>query len=220
MTDPPLRRAMEDHQGRRIQLPYKHVLSFQNNLPMVGDYEHFGFLTANHGHAALIGVFGMLGIAPALYAVRNVAKEVWGPNVGLSGVVILTLTPSGLIQLNHIVERGFWSSRSLQFYQRSIVNTLLWLRILPDTIFIVLGVVPLVLGFLKGFFNMCPVTPIGEPVQEKVRRLAPPLKLPVNRYAAEMPVPRCFSLTCRLAEARAPPRLTRSSGRECGGGIP
>jgi len=168
------------------------VLGFLINLPMVSYYEHGSFLTANHGHAALMGVFGMLAIALALYSVRNVVKEdawpdklfrlsFWGLNVGLLGMVLLTLTPIGIIQLQHIAEFGFWSGRSLEFYQGDTVNTLLWVRILPDTIFIVLGVVPLVLGLLKAFVSMRPATPIEEAVRSEVRHLAPPLDIPVGK---------------------------------------
>ena len=42
------------------------VFGFLINLPSVSYIEHGSFLTANHGHAALMGVFGMLAIALAL----------------------------------------------------------------------------------------------------------------------------------------------------------
>jgi len=147
------------------------VLGFLINLPMVNYYEHGSFLTANHGHAALMGVFGMLAIALALYCVRNLTTEKGyvkrlfqisfvGLNLGLFGMVVLTLMPVGIIQLLHAAEFGFWSARSLEFYQGSGVQALLWLRILPDGIFIVLGVVPLVLGLIQALRNPRPLTPI------------------------------------------------------------
>ncbi|MFT7461836.1 MAG: nitric oxide reductase subunit B [Pseudohongiellaceae bacterium] len=162
------------------------VLGFLINLPMVSYYEHGSFLTANHGHAALMGVFGMLAIALALYCVRNVVREdawagklfrisFWGLNAGLLGMVLFTLTPIGLIQLQHIAEFGFWSGRSLEFYQGDTVNTLLWVRILPDSVFIVFGVVPLVIGLLRALFGMRPATPGDTPVPTEIRHLAPPL---------------------------------------------
>jgi nitric oxide reductase subunit B len=162
------------------------VLGFLINLPMVSYYEHGSFLTANHGHAALMGVFGMLAIGLALYCVRNVVTDkgwsdklfrlsFWGLNTGLLGMVLLTLTPIGFMQVAHTVEFGFWSARSLEFYQQSTVQTLLWVRMLPDMIFIGLGVVPLLLGFWKALRNPRPLTPIEDPVRSELRHIAPPL---------------------------------------------
>jgi nitric oxide reductase subunit B len=161
------------------------VLGFLINLPMVNYYEHGSFLTANHGHAALMGVFGMLAIALALYCVRNVVTEkgwadrlfktsFWGLNIGLLGMVLMTLTPVGIMQLDYVAEHGFWAARSLAFYQQDSVQTLLWLRLLPDGIFIGLGVVPLLLGLWQAFRNPRPLTPIEEPLRDEVRYLAPP----------------------------------------------
>jgi nitric oxide reductase subunit B len=161
------------------------VLGFLINLPMVNYYEHGSFLTANHGHAALMGVFGMLAIALALYCVRNVVTEkgwadglfktsFWGLNIGLFGMVALTLTPVGVMQLDYVAEHGFWAARSLAFYQQDSVQTLLWLRLLPDGIFIGLGVVPLLLGLWQAYRNPRPLTPIEEPLRDEVRYLAPP----------------------------------------------
>jgi len=164
------------------------VLGFLINLPVVNYYEHGSFLTANHGHGALMGVFGMLAIALALYCVRNVTTDdgwsdklfrtsFWGLNVGLLGMILLTLTPVGLLQLDHAAEHGFWSARTLEFYQQDVVQGLLWLRMLPDTIFIVAGIVPLLLGLLRAWRHRRPLTPIEEPVRHELRRLAPPLEL-------------------------------------------
>ena len=162
------------------------VLGFLINLPMVNYYEHGSFLTANHGHGALMGVFGMLAIGLALYCVRNLVTDagwadklfrvsIWGLNVGLFGMIALTLTPIGVLQLDHVIEHGFWSARSLEFYQQSHIQTLLWLRMLPDTIFIGFGVVPLLLGLLHAFRNPRPLTPIEEPLRSELRHIAPPL---------------------------------------------
>jgi nitric oxide reductase subunit B len=151
------------------------VLGFLINLPSVNYFEHGSFLTANHGHAALMGVFGMLAIALALYCVRNTTTDdgwskrlftisFWGLNVGLMGMIVVTLTPVGVMQLVHASEHGFWSARSLAFYQQPVVHALLWARIVPDTIFIGLGVVPLVLGLCRAFRHRRPVTPIERDV--------------------------------------------------------
>jgi nitric oxide reductase subunit B len=147
------------------------VLGVLINLPIVNYYEHGSFLTANHGHAALMGVFGMLAIGLALYCVRNLVTETgwarrlftlsfWGLNAGLLGMVALTLTPVGVLQLQVAASDGFFAARSLEFYNQPVVQALLWLRIVPDTLFIVLGVVPLLLGLLITVRHVRPVAPI------------------------------------------------------------
>ena len=156
------------------------VLGFLINLPAVSYYEHGSFLTANHGHGALMGVFGMMAIALALYCARNTTREdawsdrlftlsFWGLNAGLLGMIVLTLTPVGVMQLVEAAENGFWSARSLEFYRQASVQRLLWLRILPDAVFIGLGVVPLCIGLVRAWRNMRPATPI-EVVPAAVRR--------------------------------------------------
>jgi nitric oxide reductase subunit B len=159
------------------------VLGFLVNLPSVNYYEHGSFLTANHGHGALMGVFGMLAIALALYCVRNTTTEegwksrlftvsFWGLNVGLLGMILVTLTPVGVLQLGHAMDHGFWSARSLAFYQQPIVQGLLWARVVPDAIFIGLGVVPLVAGLVIAFRNARPASPIEKDVSGVDRRVS------------------------------------------------
>lgn len=160
------------------------VLGFLINLPIVNYYEHGSILTANHGHGALMGVFGMLAIALALYCVRNVVTEngyaekwfrrsFWGLNIGLFGMIAITLTPVGSLQLLEAADHGFFAARSLEFYQRPTIQALLWARILPDMVFIGGGVVPLLVGMFHALRNVRPATPIEEPVRREVRRLAP-----------------------------------------------
>jgi nitric oxide reductase subunit B len=159
------------------------VLGFLINLPIVNYYEHGSILTANHGHGGLMGVFGMLAIALALYCVRNVARpeswaprlftlSFWGLNLGLFGMIAITLTPVGVLQLVTAIESGFWSARSLAFYRTDAVQTLFWLRLIPDAVFIGLGVVPLLLGLVRGFRALRPLTPIEPPAVRSPRRPA------------------------------------------------
>jgi nitric oxide reductase subunit B len=157
------------------------VLGFLINLPAVSYFEHGSFLTANHGHAATMGVFGMLAIALALWCMRNVVREdawtnrlftlsFWGLNAGLLGMVVLTLTPVGVMQMLESIRTGFFAARSLEFYQRDSVHTLLWLRMIPDSVFILLGVVPLLAGLARGFFALRAASPapgVGEPSEAR-----------------------------------------------------
>lgn len=141
------------------------VLGFFINLPFVSYFQHGSLLTAAHGHGALMGVYGMLAIALATFSLRNIVdpkywKErwimvgFWGLNIGLMGMILLTLVPIGVMQALESFNNGFWSARSFDFYRQPTVHLLLWLRMIPDTIFIVLGVVPVVAASVYGFLHM------------------------------------------------------------------
>ena len=141
------------------------VLGFFINLPFVSYFQHGSFLTAAHGHGALMGVYGMLALALATFSLRNIVdpkfwKErwimtgFWGLNIGLMGMILLTLVPIGVMQALESFNNGFWSARSFDFYRQPMVHTLLWLRIIPDTIFILAGVMPIVAAMVYGLFHM------------------------------------------------------------------
>ena len=145
------------------------VLGFLINLPAVSYYQHGSFLTPAHGHGALMGVYGMFAIAVLLYTLRNIVKpeawndrilkiSCWGLNIGLAGMILITLLPVGILQLAESYQVGFWAARDPGFYQEPVVRTLLWWRILPDTIFIVFGVLPLAWFVVKSLFRLRPST--------------------------------------------------------------
>jgi nitric oxide reductase subunit B len=158
------------------------VLGFLINLPFVSYFQHGSFLTAAHGHGALMGVYGMLAIALALFSLRNIVEprhwkekwlmvSFWGLNLGLMGMIVITLVPIGVLQALESFNNGFWSARSLGFYEQPIVKTLLWLRMFPDTVFIVLGAVPLVAACTWGLFHMRELREARVEVAEKEREL-------------------------------------------------
>jgi nitric oxide reductase subunit B len=141
------------------------VLGFLINLPFVNYFQHGSFLTAAHGHGALMGVYGMLAIALAVFSLRNIVEPrywkekwimtaFWGLNIGLMGMIVVTLAPIGVMQALESFRNGFWSARSLAFYQQPVVQRLLWLRIVPDSIFIVPGILPLVGAAAYGLMHL------------------------------------------------------------------
>jgi len=102
--------------------------------------------TPVHGHAALFGVYGMLGLALALFCMRAadaqrewnekpLAISFWLLNIGLAAMVLISLLPVGLLQTKASVEVGYWYARSPEFLQTPLMNTLRWLRAVGDTIF-------------------------------------------------------------------------------------
>ena len=134
------------------------IFGFLINLPIVSYYEVGTILTPNHGHAAMMGVFGMLAVALVVFAARQMASDdqwarlrkwvgvsFWGLNGGLALMVALNLFPLGVAQLQDVIQNGYWHARSTLFMDQPWVRALEWARLPADAIFIVVGVVPLVL---------------------------------------------------------------------------
>lgn len=164
------------------------VLGFLINLPFVSYFQHGNFLTAAHGHGALMGVYGMLALALGTFSLRNIIKPdfwkekwmmtgFWGLNIGLMGMILMTLLPIGVLQSVQSFEKGYWWARSFDFYAQPFVNKLLWLRVFPDTVFIVVGILPIVAASVYGFLNMRQAT--GEPQKATVWVAADPVSEPL-----------------------------------------
>ncbi len=132
------------------------VFGFLINLPIVSYFEVGTILTPNHGHAAMMGVFGMLGVGLMLFAFRQVMSEkhwaplekyvrlsFWGLNAGLALMVITNLFPGGVLQLRDVILNGYWHARSPLFLDSQLIRTLEWLRLPGDLIFIGIGILPL-----------------------------------------------------------------------------
>jgi nitric oxide reductase subunit B len=138
------------------------VFGFLINLPVVNYFEHGTYLTMNHGHGALFGVYGMLSIALLLFSWRGlVRKRYWndgllklsffGLNVGLLLLTLGTLLPVGIMQAWTSYKDGLWSAREAAFFERGAVQTLGQLRLIPDLMIIVLGVLPLAYFLFKTY---------------------------------------------------------------------
>lgn len=135
------------------------IFGFLINLPIVSYFEVGTMLTPNHGHAAMMGVFGMLGIALMVFVFRQMSSDeewvriekyirisFWGLNVGLALMVVTNLFPGGVLQLTDVLNNGYWHARGLEFLNQGIMRTLEWLRLPGDAVFIGLGVAPLLVA--------------------------------------------------------------------------
>ena len=138
------------------------IFGFIINLPIINYYEHATYLTANHAHTALFGVYGMLAIALILFSWRGLVDDrdwndrllklsFWGLNGGLFLMFSTGLLPIGLAQVWQSYDQGFWFARSAEFYNSDLVQTLGNWRIVPDLIIILLGAFPLMYFLLKTF---------------------------------------------------------------------
>ncbi len=90
------------------------MFGFLINLPIVNYYEHGTYLTMNHGHGALFGVYGMLSIGLLLFS--------W-----------------------------LWLARDASFFSRDLVHFIGTVRVIPDLLIILLGVVPLLFFLVKTY---------------------------------------------------------------------
>ncbi len=134
------------------------LFGFMINPPIALYYMQGLNTTPVHGHSALFGVYGMLGIGLMLVCLRALIPGVewkdglltfsfWAMNVGLMAMCVLSLLPVGLLQTWASVDRGYWYARSSEFMQTSLLQTLRWMRVPGDTVFF-LGAVTLILFVL------------------------------------------------------------------------
>jgi len=130
------------------------VMGIIVNLPIMNYFEHGTYLTINHAHAALMGVYGNVSLAAMLFAAKMVTRpERWNPkvirnvfwsiNAGLMLMVILDLFPAGAVQFKAVVDKGLWYGRSAAFIHGGTFETLTWLRGIGATLFFFGGVIPL-----------------------------------------------------------------------------
>jgi nitric oxide reductase subunit B len=145
------------------------IFGFLINLPIVSYFEVGTSLTANHGHAAMFGVFGMLALGVVFFCLRAIRENtVWdraerfikfgffGINIGLGLMILLDLFPGGVIQLWDVIENGYWHARRLGFLMSGLFHTLEWIRIVADMTFLLAGAVPLCLAVLILVLNRAP----------------------------------------------------------------
>ena len=122
------------------------LLGFAINPPASLYYVQGLNMTAAHGHAALFGVYGMLGVglmlfclrglfARSLHADRYLAWTFWSFNIGLALMVFMSLLPAGIYQAFHAVSEGLWLARSPAIIHSGTMETLVWLRVPGDIVF-------------------------------------------------------------------------------------
>jgi nitric oxide reductase subunit B len=122
------------------------LFGFLINPPLSLYYMQGLNLTPLHGHTALFGVYGMLGIALVLFCMRGLRGRMrwdtrplklafWALNLGLVLMALLTLLPIGTMQLLAAIEHGYAYARSAEFMQRPIIDLLVWMRVPGDTVF-------------------------------------------------------------------------------------
>lgn len=160
------------------------VFGFIVNLPVVNYFEHGTYLTVNHGHAALMGVYGNLSIAAILFCSRFLVRpeawngalhrvSFWSLNLGLLLMVLLDLLPAGVLQLRATLDRGLWYARSQELILGDAFQTLTYLRVVGGVLFLLGGVAPLAWFMVTRWRRLkdsaAPVPEPAEPAPVRVR---------------------------------------------------
>ena len=122
------------------------VFGFIINPPIALYYVQGLNTTPLHGHTALFGVYGMLGIGLMLFVLRSLYRNVkwndklikvgfWGLNIGLLGMALLSLLPVGVWQAIESIGKGMWYARSAELMQQPGMVFLKWMRTPGDVVF-------------------------------------------------------------------------------------
>jgi nitric oxide reductase subunit B len=122
------------------------VFGFMINPPISLYYIQGLNTTATHAHAALFGVYGMLGIGLMLFCFRGLANKAawsdgllkwtfWLLNGGLAMMLFMSLLPAGVVQALASIEHGYWFARSPEVIHSPLMQTLVWMRVPGDIVF-------------------------------------------------------------------------------------
>jgi nitric oxide reductase subunit B len=152
------------------------IFGFLINLPIVSYYEAGTLLTPNHGHAALMGVLGNLGMGLLVFVIRQTVSDAlwknlenyirvgfWGINIGLLMMVVFSLFPAGVLQLIDVVENGYWHARGLAYTGTHQSRLFEWLRLPGDLVFIIFGAFPILIATIHAYWmeRRVPAADIG-----------------------------------------------------------
>lgn len=128
------------------------ILGFLINPPIALYFIQGLNTTATHAHGAFMGVYGMLGIGLMLTCLRGLTGDMkawddkwlkwsfWTLNLGLSGMIFMSLLPVGLVQFFAVIDHGYWYARSPAVIHSELVEMLVWLRMPGDILFGVGGI--------------------------------------------------------------------------------
>jgi nitric oxide reductase subunit B len=121
------------------------VFGFLINPPIALYYIQGLNTTAVHAHAALFGVYGMLGMGFILICLRfysdrkwestKLKRAFWLLNIGLVAMIVFSLLPIGIIQAYTSITKGYSFARDSDLLYSPTIQTLKWMRMIGDIIF-------------------------------------------------------------------------------------
>jgi nitric oxide reductase subunit B len=168
------------------------IFGFLINLPIVSYYEIGTALTANHGHAAMMGVYGMLAVGLAFFCLRYLIPEerwseraartsFWSLNIGLAWMSFATLFPLGVLQLYESVNTGYFDARTTEFLTNDTNALIEWMRLPGDVLFIAGGVLPLLYLCWLGVRHTVPRVTLEVPEDILFTEITEPAGVPEDR---------------------------------------
>ena len=124
------------------------LFGFLINPPLALYYMQGLNTTPTHAHAALFGVYGMLGLGLTLFCMRGLTDpkrwnnrllkvSFWSLNVGLAMMVFLSLLPQGLWQAYASFTHDYAYARSPEVIHSPVMEALVWARVPGDLVFAV-----------------------------------------------------------------------------------
>jgi len=124
------------------------LFGFLINPPIALYYMQGLGTTPTHGHAALFGVYGMLGLGLVIFCMRGLtdtagwshrllATSFWCLNIGLAMMVFLSLLPQGLYQAYLSFTHDYAFARSAEVIHGPVMQGLVWARVPGDIVFAV-----------------------------------------------------------------------------------
>ncbi len=139
------------------------LFGFFINPPLALYYMQGLNTTPTHAHAALFGVYGMLGIGLTLFCMRGLSDPTkwserllktsfWSLNIGLAMMVFLSLFPQGLYQAYLSFTRDYAFARSAEVIHGPVMQALVWARVPGDIVFTV-GVVAFTIFMVRALFG-------------------------------------------------------------------
>ena len=139
------------------------LFGFFINPPLALYYMQGLNTTPTHGHAALFGVYGMLGIGLTLFCMRGLSDasrwserllktSFWCLNIGLAMMVALSLFPQGLFQAYQSYTRDYAYARSADVIHGPVMQALVWARVPGDLVFTA-GVLAFTLFMMRALFG-------------------------------------------------------------------
>jgi nitric oxide reductase subunit B len=139
------------------------LLGFLINPPLALYYMQGLNTTPTHGHAALFGVYGMLGLGLMLFCMRGLTDPArwnnrllsvsfWCLNIGLAMMVFLSLLPQGLWQAYASFTQDYAYARSAEVMHGAVMQALVWARVPGDIVFAV-GVFAFALAAVRAFLS-------------------------------------------------------------------
>ena len=122
------------------------LFGFLINPPIALYYMQGLNTTASHGHAALFGVYGFLGLGLTLYCLRGLTDvrnwnhkllkvSFWSLNIGLAMMTVFSLLPQGLWQTYTSIKYYYAAARSAEFMHSTLMESLVWARVPGDIVF-------------------------------------------------------------------------------------